>query len=92
MGLQSILNDFCLCSRVAIKSDATQAIGVVHSCSDKEKSDIWLLETRSEKIRVSKITGLESPSDGQTTYLGPEALLRVVCDEWTKIENSSRGT
>ena len=30
MGLQSILNDFCLCGHVAIKSDATAAIGMVH--------------------------------------------------------------
>ena len=30
MGLQSILNDFCLCGHVAIKPDATAAIGMVH--------------------------------------------------------------
>ena len=30
MGLQSIQNDFCLCDHVAIKSDATAAIGMVH--------------------------------------------------------------
>ena len=30
MGLQSILNDFCLCGHAAIKSDATAAIGMVH--------------------------------------------------------------
>ena len=30
LGLQSILNDFCLCGHVAIKSDATAAIGTVH--------------------------------------------------------------
>ena len=30
MGLQSILNDFCLCGHVAIESDATAAIGMVH--------------------------------------------------------------
>ena len=41
MGLQSILNDFCLCGHVAIKSDATAAIGIIHQL----KSDIWLLET-----------------------------------------------
>ena len=29
MGLQSILNDFCLCGHVAIKSDAAAAIGMV---------------------------------------------------------------
>ena len=27
---RSILNDFCLCGHVAIKSDATAAIGMVH--------------------------------------------------------------
>ena len=30
MGLQSILNDFCLCGHVTIKSDATAAIWMVH--------------------------------------------------------------
>ena len=30
MGLRSILNDFCLCGHVAIESDATAAIGMVH--------------------------------------------------------------
>ena len=30
MGLQSIQNDVCLCGHVAIKSDATAAIGMVH--------------------------------------------------------------
>ena len=30
MGLQSILNDFCLCGHVAMKSDATAAIVMVH--------------------------------------------------------------
>ena len=30
MGLQSILNDFCSCRLVAIKSDSTAAIGMVH--------------------------------------------------------------
>ena len=30
MGLHSILNDFCLCGHVAIKSDATAAIWMVH--------------------------------------------------------------
>ena len=29
-GFQSILNDFDLCGHVAIKSDATPAIGMVH--------------------------------------------------------------
>ena len=44
MGLQSILNDFCLCGHVAIRSDATAAIGMVHQLG-MGKSDIWLLET-----------------------------------------------
>ena len=50
--------------------------------SDWGKSDIWLLETcvqhhvRSGKIRVSKMSGLENPSDAQTKYLGPKPVLR----------------
>ena len=30
MGLQSVLGDFGLCGHVAIKSDATAAVGMVH--------------------------------------------------------------
>ena len=30
MGLQSVLSDFGLCGHVAIKSDATAAVGMVH--------------------------------------------------------------
>ena len=43
---------------------------------------MWLWETwiqhpvRSGKIRVSKMSGLEIPSDAQTKYLGPEPLQR----------------
>ena len=45
MGLQSILNGFCLCGHVGIDSDATaQQLGW-STGSDWEKSDIWLLET-----------------------------------------------
>ena len=44
MGLQSILNDFCLCGHVAIKSDATAAIAMVHRLG-LEKSDVKQLET-----------------------------------------------
>ena len=44
MGLQSILNDFCLCGHVAIKSDATAHLAV---------GDLWV-QHRSGKIRVAK--------------------------------------
>ena len=39
--------------------------------------DLWVQHhVRSGKIRVSKISGLENPSDAQTKYLGPEPLPR----------------
>ena len=82
MGLQSILNDFCLCGHVAIKSDATSAIGMVHRLGlgkvrHLAVGDLWVQHhARSGKIRVSKMSGLENPSDAQTKYLGPEPLLR----------------
>ena len=39
--------------------------------------DLWIQHhVRSEKIRVSKMSGLENPSDAQTKYFGPEPLLR----------------
>ena len=82
MGLQSILNDFCLCRHVAIKSDATAAIGMVHRLGlgkvrHMAVGDLWVQHhVRSKNIRVSKMSGLENPSDAQTKYLGPEPLLR----------------
>ena len=46
--------------------------------------DLWVLHhVRSGKIRFSKMSGLENPSDAQTKYLGPEPLLRhtKACDQ-----------
>ena len=82
MGLQSILNDFCLCGHVAIKSDATAAIVMYHRLGLGKSptlavGDLWVQHhVRSGKTRVSKISGLENPSDAHTKYLGPEPLLR----------------
>ena len=82
LGLQSILSDFDLCGHVAIKSDATAAIGMVHRLGEGKLrhlavGDLWVQHhVRSWKIRVSKMSGLENPSDAQTKYLGPEPLLR----------------
>ena len=82
LGLQSILNNFDLCGHVAIKSDATAAIGMVRRLGLGKVRllavrDSWVRHhVRSVKIRVSKTSGLENPSDAQTKYLGPEPLLR----------------
>ena len=82
VGLQSILNDFCLCGNVVIKSDTTAAIGMVHPLGLKKVrhlalGDLWVRRhARSGKIRVSNMSGLDNPSDAQTKYLGPEPLLR----------------
>ena len=83
VGLQSILNDFSLCGHVAIKSNATAAIGMdVHQLGlgkvrHLAVGDLWVQQHfRSGKIRVSRMSGLENPSDAQTKYLGPEPLLR----------------
>ena len=82
LGLQSILSDFDLCGLVAIKSDATAAIGRVHllglgKVRHQAVGDLWIQHhVRSGKIRVSKMSGLENPSDAQTKCLGPEPLQR----------------
>ena len=73
MGLQSILSDFDLCGHVAIKSDATVAIGMVHRLGFGKVRHLAVGDrcvqhhVRSGKIRVSKMSGLEN--------LGPEPLL-----------------
>ena len=75
MGLQSILNDFCFCG------DATAAVGKVHRLGlgkvrHLAVGGLWVQHhVRLGKIRVSKMSGLENPSDAQTKYLGPEPLL-----------------
>ena len=82
--MQSILSDFDLCGHVAIKSDATVAIGMVHRLGfgKVRHSAVGDLRVRhyvlSGKIRVSKMSGLENPSDAQTKYLGTEPLLRHI--------------
>ena len=56
MGLQLILNDFCLWCHVAIKSDATAAIGMVHGLGlgkvrHLAVGDLWVQHhARSGKI------------------------------------------
>ena len=81
LGLQPILSDLDLCGHVAIKSDATAAIGTVHrlgwaTVRHLAVGDVWIQHhVCSGKIRVSKMSGLENPSDAQTKYLGPEPLL-----------------
>ena len=82
MGLQSILSDFDLCGHVAIKSDATAEIGMVHRLGlgrvrHLAVGDLWVQHhVRSGKIHGSKMSGLENLSDAQTKYRGPEPLLR----------------
>ena len=66
------------CGHVAIKSDATAAIGMVHRLGlgkvrHLAMGDLWIQHhVRLVKIRVSKKSGLENPSDAQTKYFGPE--------------------
>ena len=82
IGLQAILNDFCLCAHVTMMSDATAAIGMVHRLGlgkvrHLAVGDLWIQHhVRSGKIRVSKMSRVDNPSDAQTKYLGPEPLLR----------------
>ena len=82
MELRSILSDFGLFGHVAIKSDATAAIGMVHrlglgNVCHSGGGDLWVQHhVRSGKIRVSNTSGLKNPGDAQTKYLGPGPLLR----------------
>ena len=82
LGLQSILSDFNLCGHVAIKSDATASIGMVHRVGlgkirHLAVGDLWVQQhVRSRKTRVSKMSGLDNPSDAQTKYFAPEPLQR----------------
>ena len=94
LGLQSILSDFDLCGHVAFESDATAAIGMVHRLGlgkvrHLTVGDLWIQHhVRSGKIRVSKMSGLENPSDAQTKYLGPEPLQR----HWVPVDGEVSST
>ena len=63
MGLQSILNDFCLCGHVSIKSDATAAIGMVECwrlvgatpCSSWENSSFQHVRTGQSERCTNKV-------------------------------------
>ena len=81
MGLQSILKDLCSCGHLRFKSDATAAFGMVRLGLGRVQhlavGDLWVQHhLRSGKFRVSKMAGLENPSDAHTKCLGPEPLLR----------------
>ena len=72
MGLQLFLNDFGLSGHVAITSDATAAIGMVHRLGRGKVRHSAVADpvgsaSRSfrGKIRVSIMSGLENPSDAQ---------------------------
>ena len=82
VGLQPKRSDFDLCGHAAIKSDATAAIGMDHRLGLGKVRHLAVGDlriqhhVRSWKIRVSKMSGLENPSDAQTKHLGSESLLR----------------
>ena len=67
--------------------------------SDLEKFDIWLWEiwiqyhVRTGQIRVSKMSGLENPSDARTKYFGPEPLQRhsKACN-WVLVDGKVQST
>ena len=99
LGLQSILSDFDVCGHAAIKSDATAAIGMVHRLGlgkvrHLAVGDLWIQHhVRSGKIRVSKNSGLENPSDAQTKYLGPEPLQRrTKACHWVPVDAEEKPT
>ena len=83
MGLQSILNDFCLCGHVAIKSDATAAIGMVHWLGlgkVRPTFGCWRL-VGATPCSFREYSSLHNVRTGeserrQTKYLGPERLSR----------------
>ena len=99
LGLQSILSDFGLCGHVAIKSDGTAALGMVHrfglgKVRHMAVGDLWFQHhVRPGKIRVSKMSGLEIPSDARTKYFGPEPLQRhsEAC-KWVLVDGKVQST
>ena len=75
MGLQSILNEFGLCGHVAIKSDATAAIGMVHRLGlgkvrHLAVGDLWV----QHHVRSGKNSSLQSVRTGE-----PERCTNQVC-------------
>ena len=93
MGLKSLLSDFGSFGHVAIRSDATAAIGMVHRVGlGKVRhlvvGDMWVQHpVRSGKMRVSQMSGMENPGDAQTKYFGPEPLLhQLKACNWVHVD------
>ena len=66
-GLQSIFNDICLCNHVAIKSDATAAIGMFHGLGlgkvrHLAVGDLWVQHhVRSDLCELQQNTWVPLP-------------------------------
>ena len=84
VGVRALLEDFGLVGRVALRSDASAAIGIVHRLGlgkvrHLATADLWVQQrTRQGDLALAKCPGKEKPSDAQTKHLGREDLHRCV--------------
>ena len=85
MGLQSILNDFCLCGHVTIKSDATAASGMVHRLGlgkvrHLAVGDLWV----QHHARAKVFTSLKSIARHTIKYF------QMACRyPWTELDSNN---
>ena len=80
LGLRAIYDDFGLKMRIAIRSDATAAIGMVARLGlgrvrHLAVADLWVQgKAKSGELNFSKVDGKGNPSDALTKNLGLETL------------------
>ena len=80
LGVQSLLRDLGVQSRVTILTDASAAIGMckrtgVGKVRHLDTRLLWIQDkVRHGEIGLEKIAGLQNPADALTKYLGSDAL------------------
>ena len=80
LGIQSVLSDFGVSTRIEIHSDATAAIGICRRqglgrVRHLATADLWVQQkVRARELKLFKLPGKENPSDLMTKYkTAPEA-------------------
>ena len=80
LGVQSLLRDLGVQSRVTILTDASAAIGMckrtgVGKVRHLDTRLLWIQDkARHGEIGLEKIAGLQNPADALTKYLGSDAM------------------
>ena len=93
LGIRALLEDFGFAGQVALRSDASAAIGIVHRLGlgkvrHLATADLWVQQrARLGDITLAKCPGKDNPSDAQTKHLASRDDLRrkVAAIGWVEV-------